>query len=460
MLNTLLEPAREVELAREFADLRASEFSRLDRTGIAYLDYTGSALHPESLVRAHAALLDREVLGNPHSEHGPSRHSAELMEAARDAVLAFFNADPAVYTVCFAANATSAMKLVAEAYPFGKGRGLVLSVDNHNSINGIRELARRAGAPVRYIALDADLRLRNPHAALNVASREMAGGLLAFPAQSNFSGVRHDLGLVTHAHRLGFEVLLDAAAFVPSNVLDLSEHAPDFVALSFYKMFGYPTGIGALIARRDSLGRLRRPSFSGGVVDFVSVQNDMYQLAEGARAFEDGTPDFLGICAVTHGLAFLQRVGVARIHEHVASLTMSLIDGLQRLEHRNGCAVARVYGPNAASARGGSVAFNVVGPTGHPTSYALVETRARERGVALRGGCFCNPGCAESAFGFDARRAREAMLAAAHEGFTIERFATHMERDVAVGAIRASVGMANNARDVERAIAVVASFAD
>ena len=52
------------------------------------------------------------------------------------------------------------------------------------------------------------------------------------------------------------------------------------------------------------------------------------------------------------------------------------------------------------------------------------------------------------------------MLAAAHEGFTIERFATHMERDVAVGAIRASVGMANNARDVERAIAVVASFAD
>src|SRR5690349_2705745 len=92
---------------QQFAELRNSEFSRLDRTSTAYLDYTGCALHPESLVRAHVALLDCEVLGNPHSEHGPSRRSAELMDAARDAVLAFFKADPAVYTVCFAANATS-----------------------------------------------------------------------------------------------------------------------------------------------------------------------------------------------------------------------------------------------------------------------------------------------------------------------------------------------------------------
>jgi molybdenum cofactor sulfurtransferase len=37
-------------------------------------------------------------------------------------------------------------------------------------------------------------------------------------------------------------VLLDAASLVPSNRLDLSRWHPDFVAISFYKIFGYPTG--------------------------------------------------------------------------------------------------------------------------------------------------------------------------------------------------------------------------
>ncbi len=45
-------------------------------------------------------------------------------------------------------------------------------------------------------------------------------------------------------------MILDGAAFVPTSRLDLSAWTPDFVAISFYKMFGYPTGIGALLARR------------------------------------------------------------------------------------------------------------------------------------------------------------------------------------------------------------------
>ncbi len=31
--------------------------------------------------------------------------------------------------------------------------------------------------------------------------------------------------------------------------IDLSQHPADFIALSFYKMFGYPTGLGALLVR-------------------------------------------------------------------------------------------------------------------------------------------------------------------------------------------------------------------
>ena len=47
----------------------------------------------------------------------------------------------------------------------------------------------------------------------------------------------------------GWSVCLDAAAWVSSSPLDLSQYRPDFVVFSFYKLFGYPTGLGALLVR-------------------------------------------------------------------------------------------------------------------------------------------------------------------------------------------------------------------
>jgi selenocysteine lyase/cysteine desulfurase len=67
-----------------------------------------------------------------------------------------------------------------------------------------------------------------------------AAGLFAYPAQSNFSGVRHDLGWIEAAHEHGYDVLLDAAAYVPTAQLDLSAVKPDFVPVSWHKVFGDP----------------------------------------------------------------------------------------------------------------------------------------------------------------------------------------------------------------------------
>jgi selenocysteine lyase/cysteine desulfurase len=420
------------------AALRTREFSRLDRDGLAYLDYTGSALYGASQLRAHHELLSRGVFGNPHSENEPSRMSGSLIDQARADVLAFFDADPNEYVVCFTANTSGAAKLVAESYPFGPNVALALSADNHNSINGIREYARRAGSRVEYLPLDADLRLDDPVGRLAT----LGGGLFAYPAQSNFSGVKHPLSLIDRAHELGFEVLLDAAAFAPSNPLSLRRHPADFVAVSFYKILGYPTGVGALVARRASLARLRRPWFAGGTVEYASVQNDLHRLRGLAEGFEDGTPDFLNIAAVPDGLALLRDVGLDRVQCHVSRLTELLLDGLVE-------AGVELYGPVSCDERGGTVAFNVPG-----VPYGEVERRARDAGIAVRGGCFCNPGAAEYAFGFDAATARRCMSA---PGFTVERFAQCLEGQ-AVGAVRASVGLANNDTDVLRLVSLIREF--
>src|SRR5690606_20814048 len=144
------------------ARLRDREFSRLARSGQTYLDYTGAALYPESLVRRHTGLLAATTLGNPHSENPSSRTTTAATDAARDAVLDYLDADPAEYTVCFTANASGAIRLVAESFPFGPGSRFIATADNHNSVNGIREFARRRGATVSYLSLDAELRLAAP----------------------------------------------------------------------------------------------------------------------------------------------------------------------------------------------------------------------------------------------------------------------------------------------------------
>jgi len=443
-----------------FASLRGEEFARLDEAGLAYLDYTGSALPAARQLRLHNELLSLAVFGNPHAENGPSRRSTAVLDEGRALLLAFLDADPSEYVVCFTANATGAAKLVAESYPFAHNGACVLSADNHNSINGIREYARRAGAFVRYIRLDHELRLAEADSVLAEMATTRAAKLFAFPAQSNFSGVRHPLELIDVARHLGFDVLLDAAAFLPSAALSLREYRPDFVTLSFYKLFGYPTGLGALVARRDALARLIRPWFAGGTVEYVSVQNDLHSLLPGTGGFEDGTPHFLGVAALPHGFSLLADVGMPRLSAHIARLTNALVGGLREVTHRDGAPAVRLYGPTGSVARGGAVTFNIIGRDRSVVPFWVVDERAREMGVAFRGGCFCNPGAAEAAFGFDPRRAAWCLREAREAGFTIQRFAECMTReaDSAVGAVRASLGMANNDADVRKAIEVVGSF--
>ena len=441
-----------------FAELRRREFSRLDELGHVYLDYTGAGLYAESQVRAHADYLCHSLLGNPHSRNPTSRAATEKVEEAREKVLRFFNADPESYDVVFTLNASGALKLVAEAYPWEAGVRFLLTADNHNSVNGIREYAAARGTEVAYVPLGAELRVDRleDHLACSDCTRP---NLFAFPAQSNFSGVKHPLEWIEVARAHGYHTLLDAAAFVPTSRLDLGSCTPDFVCLSFYKMFGFPTGVGALLARRNVLGELHRPWFSGGTVRFVSAQNRMHLSHVTGRAFEDGTPNYLGIAAAAAGLDFMEEIGVEKINEHVMGLTTHLLERLQGMRHTDGAPLVRVYGPRGMERRGGTVAFNLLDPAGELIDFRAVEERANAAGMSIRTGFFCNPGAAEFAFEYHDDEAFRCIQTLTPDTFTLQQFSDCMG-DQAVGAVRASLGIASNEADVDRLIAVLESFRD
>jgi selenocysteine lyase/cysteine desulfurase len=458
MLTRTLEPIGAADVF-DFAALRASEFTRLDAAGIAYLDYAASALYGASQARAHGDRLAHGIFGNPHSEHLASRNSAAAQAAARAATLAFFDADPDIYEVCFTANATAAIKLVAESYPFSPRHGLILSADNHNSVNGMREFARHAQASISVLPLDAQLRLDRGSASLRASVERQGSGLFAFPQQSNFSGVLHDLSLVEEARALGCDVLVDAAAAGPYGALSLGEHPADFVVCSFYKLFGLPTGVGALIAKRSALDRLRRPWFSGGTVEFVSVARGRHSLKAGHEGFEDGTPNFLDLATIEDGFAFLARIPRPCLRAHIQSLVRHFLALAATLRHRHGAPLVRLYGPPDMEQRGGIVAFNILQNDDSVLPYEHVERLAREHGVAIRGGCFCNPGAAEKAFGLDTI-GMEHCFDKLEGNFSIEAFRRCTGRAATVGALRLSVGMPTTHEDIERAVALIAASSE
>jgi molybdenum cofactor sulfurtransferase len=436
------------EQTRRIDMLRASDFARLDAGGHAYLDYTGSGLYAESQVRRHADLLTAEVLGNPHSTNPTSARSTDLVERVRDRVLSFFNASPDDYHVVFTANASQALKLVAESYPFEHGGRFLLTFDNHNSVNGIREFARARGASVTYVpVVPPDMRLDEGTLDTQLgAGVDGQANLFAYPAQSNFSGVQHPLTWIERAQSAGWDVLLDAAAFVPTNRLDLARWHPDFVVLSFYKIFGYPTGVGALLARPQALGKLRRPWFAGGTITVASVGADRYYLATGSPAFEDGTVNFLNLPALELGFDLIQGVGIDVIHERVQALCGWLIDSLVAMRHSTGLPMVRIYGPITQDARGGTVTLNFHDAQGHFIDHQLIERGAAERRISVRGGCFCNPGAGEIALGLSAGEISQC-FARSHDRMTYNEFRRCIDNKSS-GAVRVSLGLASNYADV------------
>ncbi|HEX4087408.1 MAG TPA: aminotransferase class V-fold PLP-dependent enzyme [Trebonia sp.] len=440
------------ETTARLDELRATEYSYLDQGGHVYLDYTGSGLPARTQLHAHAARLRSGVYGNPHSDNPTSSAATMLVERARATVLRYFNASQDQYAVIFTPNATGACRLVGEAYPFGRRSRFVLTADNHNSVNGIREYAARGGARVAYVGLHGPgLRVTEPDMLAGIGrGHGSRPGLFAYPAQSNFSGVRHPLAWVARAQAAGYDVLLDAAAYVPTSRLDLSIVQPEFVAISWYKVFGFPTGVGCLLARHEALARLRRPWFAGGTIMGASVDGGWHQMLAGEAGFEDGTVNFLAIPDVTVGLDWISCVGIDLVHQRVGMLTSWLLDCLGRMRHSSGAPMVRVYGPPTGVGRGGTVALNFLDPDGRVVDERAVARDSSAAGISLRTGCFCNPGAGEAAFGLTRRDLRAAWrtLSRGQAEGTMERYLSLVGLPTG-GAVRVSLGVASTLDDVE-----------
>ena len=412
-------------------------------TETTYLDHAGATLYPSSLISAYCKDLQANLFGNPHSGSPSSHLSSTRVDNARRLVLNFFDADPASFDVIFTANATAAVKLVREAFvSSGNGYAYGYHRDCHTSIVGMRESATE----VNYFDSDEAVEswiqsgdgLLDQPSSVNDGSQPLQ--LFAYPAQSNLSGHRCPLtwpAQIRKASKGKIYTLLDAASYLTTGRLSLNNAAasPDYICLSFYKIFGFPdlgalivnktTGAAAVLAdTRLKRDRIQGTYYGGGTVDMIinsSVKEEAWFAMKSAHQryadtevhaavpptdknnvheiLEDGTLPLHLIIALEHAFRIQGELfgNGDHIRKHIASLMRRLYGELSALRWDNGRRVVEIYKDRSSTfgnpeTQGSILAFNILDAKGGYAGKSQVERAAIAAGIQLRTGGVCNPG--------------------------------------------------------------------
>ena len=362
---------------------------RIGGSPLVYLDWGATGQRPLAVLDAERDFALHRNAAVHRGAHTLAAEATEEFEQARATVAGFLGAAPD--ELVWTSNATEAINLVA--YAIGNasaGRGgaaaerfrigpgdelLVTELEHHANLVPWQELAARTGATLRFIPVDdaGALVLDELDALLTERTR-----LVAFSHVSNVLGTIQPVDrIVARAREVGALTLLDACQSAPHLPVDVRALGVDFAAVSGHKMLG-PTGIGALVGRRELLEAL--PPFLTGGSMITTVTMEASEYLPPPHRFEAGTQRISQAIGLAAAVRWLEAIGMDRVAAHEAELGRRLVDGLAAIDG------VRILGPGADDdvARVGLAAIDVPGIHAHDLGQALDA-----RGIAVRVGHHC-----------------------------------------------------------------------
>jgi cysteine desulfurase/selenocysteine lyase len=368
-------PARRLDVAAIRRD-----FPILDRKihgkPLAYLDNTATTQKPVSVLKALDDFYRRHNANVHRGVYLLGEEATAAYEGAREKVARFLNARSA-RDVVFTRGTTESVNLVSNAWGRANvGRGdIILSteMEHHSNLVPWQLLAEEKGATLRHIPVDGAgrLDLTNLDALLDGPVK-----IVSFTWVSNALGTVNPVAELTRrAHAAGALVFLDAAQAVPHLPVDVQAIDADFLAFSGHKMLG-PTGIGALVAKREHLEAMP-PFFGGGeMIREVTLQRSTW--ADVPAKFEAGTMNFADAVGLGAAIDYLTPLGMDVVHDHGTDLARQAIRVLQ------GIPGVTVYGPPIEEDRAAVVSFSVGDIHAHDVAGGLDR-----EGIAVRAGHHC-----------------------------------------------------------------------
>ncbi len=340
--------------------------------GVVYLNHAAAGVLPlatrDAIVRVVDGQARAGVLGFVPVEANLARSRAR--------VGAFVGA--AGDEIAFLRNTSDGANAIAQGLTWRPGDEIVLC-DNEFGSNALPWLAlRELGVTVRFIhapreRLTPDVLRR----AMSERTRLVALSWVSFE-----DGYRHDLAALGEVARAGGALFcVDAIQALGAFPLDVKAAGIDALYAGGAKWLLALPGVSFLYVERSLLERVkvRWPGWRS-VADIWNFLDYEQPLAPGARRYEGGTQNFLGIAALETSIGVLEAAGVARIAQHVLALTDELVDGLRS----RGCELLTERGEGISS---GIVTFRVPGrdpvQLGRALGHAGIVTTYRPSGIRV-----------------------------------------------------------------------------
>lgn len=384
---------------------------------LLYLDHAASTHAPRSVLDRYTRFMADEYANIHRGTHHLSRAATAAFDECYTRVARFIGGDLERGSVVFLGNTTQAIDLVAHVVDPLPGKVVITELEHHSN-----DLPWRKRGPILRARVHADGSLDMDH--LHGLLRANQVKLVAVTGASNVTGWMPDVHAIARlAHEHGALISLDCAQLLAHRAIDVkgpddAEHL-DFVAAAGHKAYA-PFGSSFLYGPRWLLDEAPPYLPGGGTASRVTPLG--VEFVASPDRHQGGTPNIGGVIALAESVGFLDRIGMARIREHERELVAAAMAGLRGIEG------VTVYGPADPEQRLAVITFNVAGVSDLLAAAVLSE----ERGIACRNGRFCAHVYVDR-------------LLASQGGHTAESSATP-------GAVRASFGVYNTMKDVERLI--------
>ncbi|MCM1310584.1 MAG: cysteine desulfurase [Bacteroides sp.] len=350
-----------------------AQFPALDRQlygrQMVYLDNVATSQTPREVVNAISAGYFGAKANVHRGVHTLSQEATALQEQARERIRQWLNAT-STQEIIFTRGTTEAINLVASSYckDFGLDDEIIITVMEHHA-NIVPWQLQGVKLRVVPILADGSLDLDAYRSLFNEHTR-----LAAFCHVSNVLGTVNPIAeMIAEAHAHGVPALIDGAQAVAHIRPDVRTLNADFYAFSLHKMYG-PTGVGVLYGRKELLEKM--PPYQGGGEMISRVSFDGTTFAELPYKFEAGTPDFVGISAISPTLDFINGISIdqiaAREHELLEYATAEILKIPE----------VRIYG--TAPGKGPVISFNVSGAHHYDVGMLLDK-----QGIEVRTGHHC-----------------------------------------------------------------------
>ncbi len=344
-----------------------------DESPFCYLDTAATSQKPNCVIDTMNEYYHSYNANVHRAAHRLSARATLAYEKVRDELTAFITAKTRE-EVIFTHGATESLNMLAYGLESTFSAGDLILIDSaahHANIVPWQQLARRTGAIIKAIPLDANL-------SFDVVAYkkllELKPKLIAVSHVTNALGTTNPVRqIISLAKTVNALTVVDGAQAIAHISVNVSELDCDFYAFSGHKMYG-PTGVGVLYGKKEKL-TLLTPMLTGGEM-IKTVSFDETVFGELPNRLEAGTPPIAEVIGLGAAIKFMNQHFTLEHQAEEKQLLNYLQHSLAQIDD------IETYATNENNL--GVVSFNVKGEH-HQDVGILLD----QQGIAIRCGHHC-----------------------------------------------------------------------